>query len=356
MYFSPYKMKTNPKKINPRSEIITMMRGFFSLPIITTLSNLGIIDILLKKKNVSIKDFKRIKNKEFLTSVFSYLESLGILNSQKKDKNKFFKVTILGDKILKRKGSFHLLNSYSPFINNLQNFLTKTNNRNISCNRTENVIGSGLTNGRKFFPKALEFFNKNEFKIIADLGCGNGDYLSKSIKYFNKSIYFASDVSNEAIKETKKNLSSKHYGKKINYCKSDAFDVKKWATSLNKLSKSKEDKILISMWYIVHEISKNSKERIVSFLKNIKKYCPKAEIVIGEIIKVDNQVLSQNKDISILPEFLFFHEISKQGVLTVNDFKYIKKKMPYKLANKYNFDNVIYKNKKIPSAIIWHLK
>lgn len=344
------------QKINPRSEIISLLRGFFSLPVITTLNKLGVVDILLNKKNVIIKDFKKIKNKIFLESILSYLESLGILKTHKRNKIKIYKVTNLGSKILKRVGSFHLLNSYSPFINNLNNFLINQNNTNITCNRTENVIGSGLTNGRKFFPKAHEFFEKNEFNIIADIGCGNGDYLDKSIKYFNNSKYFASDISDFAIKETKKNLTYKHPQIKVKYCKSDAFNVKKWATSLNKLSKSTDDKILISMWYIVHEISKNSKERIVSFLKNIKKYCPKAEIIIGEIIKVDNQVLSQNKDISILPEFLFFHEISKQGVLSINDFKYIKKKMPYKLANMHNFDNVIYKNKKIPSAIIWHLK
>lgn len=343
-------------KINPRSDIISLLRGFFSLPIITTINKLGIIDVFHKKKIVSINDFKKIKNKNFLHSIFNYLESLGILNIQKKSKSNFYKVTYLGNKIFKRVGSFHLLNSYSPFIINLENFLIKKNNNNISCNRTENVIGSGLTNGRKFFPKAFEFFKKNEFKIIADIGCGNGDYLDKSIKYFDKSIYFASDISGEAIKETKKNLLKKHNKKKIRFFKSDAYDVKKWSRSLNKLSKSANDKILISMWYIVHEISKNKKHRIINFLKNIKKYCPKAEIIIGEIIKVKNQVLSKNKDISILPEFLFFHEISRQGVLSIEDFKYIKKRIPYKLANMHNFDYVFDKNKKIPSAIIWHLK
>ena len=38
-------------------------------------------------------------------------------------------------------------------------------------------------------------------------------------------------------------------------------------------------------------------------------------------------------------EFLFFHEISGQGVLKIDDFNYIKK-IPYSLSNSYEFDYV----------------
>ena len=109
------------------------------------------------------------------------------------------------------------------------------------------------------------------------------------------------------------------------------------------------------MWYVVHEISNNDKYKIINFFKEIKKNCPNANILIGEIIKVDNETLSENRDISILPEFLFFHEISGQGVLKIDDFNYIKKKIPYSLSNSYEFDYVKRNRKKIPSAIIWHL-
>lgn len=340
------------KKINPRSELIYLMRGFFSLPVVISLSNNGVLEKILTTQ-VNVEKFKNIKNKKFLNSIFNYLANLGILEKNLFKGKENFKVTILGKKILSRVGSFHLLNSYSPFINNLDKILDQKSTTNIRCNREENVLGSGLTNGRKFFPKSFEFFKKDEFDVIADIGCGDGEYLSRSIKYFSKADFFASDISKKALSECKKKL--KKNLNRITFFKSDAFDVKKWSKILNKLTQNNNKRVLITMWYVVHEISKNDKHRIINFFKEIKKSCPNANILIGEIINIDHLTLSQNRNISILPEFLFFHEISGQGVLKISDFDFIKKNIPYNLSNSYESDYVKNNNKKTPSAIIWHL-
>lgn len=345
------------RKKNSRVELIALMRGFFSLPVIISLSRYNIIEKILKAEQ-SVNNFKNIKNKNFLNAIFNYLASLGILKKiDHKSKNKQkFKVTELGKKILSRVGSFHLLNSYSPFINNLGNLLNSSSKSTIKCNRKENVLGSGLTNGRKFFPKSFEFFKKNDFDLVADIGCGDGDYLSKSIKYFSNSTFLASDISSKAIFECKKNLSKKFFKKKINYLKCDASNVEKWCDKINKLKPNHDSKILITIWYVVHEISDNNKLKVINFFKKIKINCPNAEILIGEIVNIDSPILNENKEISILPEFLFFHEISGQGVLSIKELNYIKKKIPYKLINYHEFDYVFYKKNKIPSAIIWHLR
>ncbi len=340
------------KKINPRSELIYLMRGFFSLPVVISLSNNGVLEKILTSQ-VNATKFKSIKNKKFLNSIFNYLANLGILKKKIIKGKENFNITILGKKILSRVGSFHLLNSYGPFINNINKILDKKSRTNISCDREENVLGSGLTNGRKFFPKSFEFFKRDEFDVIADIGCGDGEYLSRSIKYFSKADFFASDISQKALIECKKKLRKKT--NRITFFKSDAFNVKNWSKILNKITQNKKKKILITMWYVVHEISKNNRHRVINFFKEIKKNCPNANVLIGEIINIDPLTLSKNRDISILPEFLFFHEISGQGVLKINDFDYIKKKIPYNLSNSHEFDYVKNKNKKTPSAIIWHL-
>ena len=79
-------------------------------------------------------------------------------------------------------------------------------------------------------------------------------------------------------------------------------------------------------------------------------------ILVGEIVKIEPNLLSANKDISIMPEFLFFHEISGQGVLSINELDYIKRRIPYRLAKSFNFDYVKNGKKKTPSALIWFLK
>ena len=106
----------------------------------------------------------------------------------------------------------------------------------------------------------------------------------------------------------------------------------------------------------MHEISKKDKKRIINFFNQIYKKCPYAEILVGEIVKIEPNLLSANKDISIMPEFLFFHEISGQGVLSINELDYIKRRIPYRLAKSFNFDYVKNGKKKTPSALIWFLK
>ena len=77
---------------------------------------------------------------------------------------------------------------------------------------------------------------------------------------------------------------------------------------------------------------------------------------ILNITKFDYETMALNKSFSIMPEFLFFHELSGQGVLKYEDYDSILKKIPYKLEKQIQFDLIKTKNKSIPSAFIWLLK
>ena len=56
---------------------------------------------------------------------------------------------------------------------------------------------------KKIFPKSFEFFKKDEFDIIADIGCGDGEYLNRSINYFSNAVILA-DISQKALNQQKK--------------------------------------------------------------------------------------------------------------------------------------------------------
>ena len=57
--------------LNPREEIVFLLRGFFSNPVITALGKLGIINLIQKKK-FKIENQKKIKNKKILKLVMNY--------------------------------------------------------------------------------------------------------------------------------------------------------------------------------------------------------------------------------------------------------------------------------------------
>ena len=90
--------------LNPREEIIFLMRGFFSTPIISTLGKLNVFKKLINKK-FSLKEIKSIKNKTVLKYILEYFIYLDLISF---NKNKY-SFTKLGKKIFQRTGSFNII-------------------------------------------------------------------------------------------------------------------------------------------------------------------------------------------------------------------------------------------------------
>ena len=202
---------------------------------------------------------------------------------------------------------------------------------------------------KKIFPKSLNFLTKTTLILLSMLDVGMVS-IFPDVSNFFKSKFYRFDVSLKALKECKKNLKNRFPNKKVSYFQCDAYNVNKLCSFINRLNVHQK-KTLITFWYVVHEISKNDKKRIINFFNQIYKKCPYAEILVGEIVKIEPNLLSANKDISIMPEFLFFHEISGQGVLSINELNYIKQRIPYHLSKSHNFDYVKNAKKKLPQHL-----
>ena len=194
-----------------------------------------------------------------------------------------------------------------------------------------------------------------ELGTIVDIGCGDGYFLSKVIEKFPEVDVVASDLSEIAIDQTVLNLDAIDNSLDITTILEDAYDVKKWSAELlNKNSDIKEE-IVISIWYVLHEVSQGKTDRVVKFLKEIYEFLPKAQLIIGEITRVDDELLSRNRYHSLLPEFQFFHDISKQGILSWEEYQLILKDIPYSLKAEKLFDPILDDVEVIPTSFIWHL-
>jgi SAM-dependent methyltransferase len=333
-------------KINPREELIFLMRGFFATPLISSLGKLNIFKNFLNKK-FSISELKTIKNKIALKHILEYFIYLNLMELKKKK----YHFTNLGKKIFKRTGSFNIIHSYKNYMYEIEKILLSKKFKAIN-NRIENVIGSGQTNNRKFFPFVKSFIKKKKYEIVFDLGCGSGFFLNEVKNFSSKIKICGSDLSLEAINEAKKKL-----GNKTKLLRSDAYNSSKWIKWLNSKYKDiNRKKILITFWFIIHEISKNNPNRIINFFKEIHKHMPNAHIVAGELVKPDYTAMVGNKYNSIMPEYMLFHNLSGQGVLNHKELLHVLKNIPYKLTKNKNFD--IIKNKKLstPSAVAWLLE
>ena len=334
-------------KLTKREEIIFLLRGYFSTPIISGLSKNGIIDEIL---NDNFKIDKKKYNFLLLEHSLDYLCDIGLLKKIKKKYNP----TILGKRIFKRQGSFVLLHSYHEYMNNFSKAILDKNLIS-KCDRLENVIGSGTVHGRKFFQKGISRISKifGEINTHVDIGCGDGQYLSLlNNKVKNKQL-IGIDLSKISVVETLLNVrkNSKN-NNTIEAFQANAFDLKYIHRKLNKLNINKDSNILFTFWFILHE---NKKINLEKYFKLIKKYYKNSKLLICEINKVASKTLVNNKLNTLMPEYFHFHNISGQNLFSKQFLKNSLNKSKLKIYDEINFDNYRYEKKNTGSIYIYYV-
>ena len=335
-------------------ELVTLIRGFFSLPVLSGLARLGALNHIMSETPFTASDFPEIKNTQLLQNSFQYLASIGLIEHSQNQVDAW-QITELGKQILQRSSSFHVPHSYHEYMDHyfreLQN-PSGTGKHNVD--RLENVIGSGKTHQR-YFPYAVSFLKKKvEFDVIADLGCGDGFFLASVLKNIPGKKAVGIDVSEIATQTTSQNLKNKYADQMIGVICSDAGNIDQWAKELNRLAN--QGKMVISMWFLLHEISNKDGGKIVKFLSKIYDFFPKTSLIICEIVRHHEKLLAKFKKESIMPEYLFFHDLSGQGVLSWSEYREILNNIPYQLASERLFDEIADENgRQEPSSFIWCL-
>lgn len=341
-------------KSNITTELVGLMRGFFTMPVIGTLGKLGVIDEMLRREEFQSQDFTVVKNKEVLIKGFRYLSRLGLLQTQDSRKQSF-KITDLGREIFQRYRSFFVPHSYHGYMHSFEDLLKDSAKDCSAIDRLENVVGSGLTHQRYFLP-AISFLKRRvQFELLADIGCGNGYFLKEALKAIPVKCAVGVDLSQVSVSVTENNLKKEFPDREVTVICSDAMEVKNWGGRLKQMAGDR--KIALSMWFLIHEISRSEPQRIIDFFKTIHGYFPQSSIVLGELVRHPEEILAKEHAGTIMPEYLFFHELSGQGILSWNEYQAILKVVPYKLSCERLFDELSDGNgQMIPSTFVWCLE
>lgn len=338
-------------KSDVTQEMISLMRGFFAMPVISALGKLGVIDEMLSGKEFSYEDFSDAINKEILLKSFRYLTRLGLL--QTKDLLALsFNVTDLGREIFQRHRSFYVPHSYNAYMHSFEDLLKDGVLRYEAVDRLENVVGSGLTHQRYFLPAVSFLKRRVQFDLLADVGCGNGYFLKEALRGTPVKNAVGVDLSPISVRVAEANLKKEFSDREIIVLCSDAMDVEKWGNQLQRIAGDK--RVVLSMWFLIHEISRGDLRTIINFLKTIYRFFPHSPIVLGELIRHPEEILAKERAVTIMPEYLFFHELSGQGILSWDEYQQILASIPYKILCERLFDELPDGNGKvIPSAFVW---
>jgi Putative methyltransferase len=339
---------TDHKKV--RGSLISLLRGFFSSPTIATLAELGLIERMLAGP-FRVEDFPIAVDKRVLSSVFLYLHSLNLLESMP---GGAYGLTDEGRIALKRNGAFLLLYSYRGYFENLAGLLTGDSEA-VTVDRRRNVLGSGSLHSKKFFPAVWEMFNGAHPSALIDVGCGDGQFLTNACTEWPDVSIAAVDLSPIAVETTLKQLET--FGRKnVVGIVESGVNVAEWIAHLPETLKA-DSPLVVSMWFVVHEFSGGDSKTVIRFFREVRSALPEADIILGEINALPPELLAEHHEASIMPELLFFHDLSRQGVLSWETWHDVLDEIPYKLIGERQFDLVGEVGEETtPSSFIWHLR
>jgi len=333
-----------------RGSLISLMRGFFSCPTIAALAELGLVERMLAGP-FRVEDFPTGVDKRTLASVFRYLQSLNLLEEFHDDT---YQLTTEGRTALRRNGAFLLLFSYRSYFENLAGLLAGQA-ANVTVDRRINVLGSGALHTKKFFSEVWEMFRNAPPAALIDVGCGDGKFLTSASAEWPGIEIAAVDLSAVSVETTLNRLAASGYSNVAGIVESGV-NVADWIFHLPQTLKACTP-LVLSMWFVVHEFSGGDPQTVIRFFVELRGALPTAEIILGEITAVPPELLANHHDTSIMPEFLLFHELSRQGVLSWEMWKDILEEIPYTLAHERLIDLVGEADEEtIPSSFIWHLR
>lgn len=332
-----------------RRNLVGLLRGYFASPVIAALGETGMAERMLAG-DFSVTDWDAVSQPDVVAALFRYLLSIGLIT---KGTIADYALTSEGRTAVGRNGAFSLLMSYEDYFRQLPEILAGQK-CHPSVNRLRNVRGSGQLHTKKFFPAALGFFSDFPPTAVIDVGCGDGRFLEHARQRWPNLPIFGVDLSETAVETTKDRLGSPTAFEQIAVA-SNGRDVKLWSQAAPE-NVRKSPRLIISLWFVAHEFSNGSAETIQTFFSVLHQTFPQAQIVLGEINKISPEILAEDHDLSIMPEFLLFHELSGQGVLSWGMWQNILESIPYDLKAECRFDEVRPSSgEMIPASFLWLL-
>ncbi|MBM3251972.1 MAG: methyltransferase domain-containing protein [Candidatus Omnitrophica bacterium] len=309
-------------------------RGYMVSNCISALSNLGVLDDLLKTGSIDIESYAKNKNldEKILISVFDYLYSVGII---KKQKNKHY-LSKYGKFIANYvRGPFSFMAAYAPLFMELEFLLAKKKKYGIDIYKNKSLVAKASAETEEWVPYPIvkEIIKKYKFKNVLDLGCGSAEFLIKLCRDNLNLTGYGIDISDEALKYAQERIDHNNLKGRINLAQLD----------LNNIGGNLEDwtkKIdVITSMFVFHEfINPQDKgiTNLLNILQQLKTQFKDSYLIICELCKKTPEKLRERP--SLIAEHHLFHALSGQVLLTGEEWESIFNKTSWRIVEEIKFD------------------
>lgn len=314
---------------NVHNDIRKYMRNYMMTQCILALDEIGFIECLQKHKWV---DFIRFAcenkiDKEYLESVCEYLY---VLNVFEKIGNKYGQ-SDCGRKIIGlSKGAFYFIHAYAPLFENLSSLMKNEKKYKKDVFRREKYVAEATAEVAQWIPIPVvkNMIVKHRFKNVLDLGCGSARFLIKLCED-NDLTCFGIDISEESINCGKDLIEKNNMQKRISLMIGDIFNLELSDEIVRRID-------VVTSMYVLHEFLHKDKGVVIKLLTNMKKNFQDKYLLVCELCRQPVESLRSNP--TAIAEHHLFHAISKQGLITSDEWSEIFTKAGYACVEEQHFD------------------
>lgn len=291
--------------------ITSLLHGFYAVPGLTLLADIGIVEQLTAGKPVQLDSYCKENDLdfEFVKTWCDYFTLYEYL----KEEGGSYSTTQQGLMVMMRWPQVMLNYAYHPLLAELGALARKQKTygygKDVYRSMYFDAKGAGGLGARMSFPDISDYLSQKKHSCILDLGCGDGTFLATACKQNPGLKAVGIDQSQIAVDEARANFERHGLGGRGTFLQGDIMAPKEVFSD-----PACRDVEVATIMQILQEITDNGVEPVLHFLNEFKTHLPGTALAVTEFYRLDIDDMKAYLTLGVA-ESAIHHDLSDQNLL-----------------------------------------